>query len=478
MKELRRTVLCVLAIFPACGGGDESSTEVTSSSGTQTETGTTAGPTDTEGGMLLCGNGEIDGDEVCDDGNKSVLDGCTAACLPTTAGLLGAGSNLTCALLDAGDVRCWGNNVVGGLGYGHLDNIGDDELPNTAGPVELGAAVHEIAVGYHVCALLIDGTVRCWGSSTFGKLGYGNDDFIGDDEVPTAVDPVELSDAAIQIDVGGTHSCAVLKGGKVTCWGDASSGQLGYGNTERIGDNETPASAGTIDLGGVATQVATGDSHTCALIDDGSVRCWGNGERGRLGHGSTGSIGDDEHPSSIDPIDLGGTAVFLTAGDEHTCALMATDTVRCWGRNADNELGYGHTDHIGDDEPPSAAGDVDVGGPVKAISAGPYNTCALLTSGQVRCWGAHDVGVPSAQMPLDVGPDLIAISRGSSHTCTMSASGDVYCWGQGAFGELGYGNVGLAEDNCAASPIYCDNGPNCCVGDMPGELPPPPVPFK
>lgn len=478
MKTLRLAVLCSsLSISPACGGDAESTTEGTST-GTETETGTTAGPTDTDSDALLCGNGEIEGDEVCDDGNSSVLDGCTAACRPTTAGILGAGSRLTCALLDAGDVRCWGNNFVGGLGYGHLENIGDDELPNTAGPVELGAAVHEVAVDSHVCALLVDGSVRCWGSSTSGQLGYANTDFIGDDELPTAVAPVELGDAAIQIAVGQRYSCAILKGGKVTCWGSASLGQLGYGNTDVIGDDETPASAGTIDLGGIATQVTAGGGHTCALIEDGSVRCWGNGAKGQLGHASTESIGDDELPSSIDPIDLGGTAVFLTAGLEHTCALMATDTVRCWGRNSDNELGYGHTEHIGDDESPSAAGDVDVGGPVKAVSAGEFSTCVLLTSGQVRCWGSYDVGVPSSQIPLDVGPDLIAISKGDDHTCTMSASGDVYCWGRGVFGELGYGNVGLASENCAITPDYCNNGPNCCIGDMPGELPPPPVPFK
>jgi alpha-tubulin suppressor-like RCC1 family protein len=169
---------------------------------------------------------------------------------------------------------------------------------------------------------------------------------------------VDVGGVVVQLAAGWEHTCALLETGVVRCWGFGVAGQLGYGNTDFIGDDEAPATAGDVDVGGVVVQLATGGLHTCALLETGAVRCWGYGESGPLGYGNTSWIGDDEAPATAGDVDVGGVVVQLTAGDVHTCALMGTGAVRCWGEGVSGRLGYGNTSHIGDDEHPASAGDV------------------------------------------------------------------------------------------------------------------------
>jgi Regulator of chromosome condensation (RCC1) repeat len=132
---------------------------------------------------------------------------------------------------------------------------------------------------------------------------------------------------------------------------------LGYGNEITIGDNETPASAGDIDVGGMAVSITAGQFHTCALLDTGAVRCWGSSfSDGALGYGNINTIGDNETPASAGDVPLGGVAVSITVGAGHTCALLDTSAVRCWGYGG--PLGYGNINTIGDNETPASAGDV------------------------------------------------------------------------------------------------------------------------
>ena len=177
-------------------------------------------------------------------------------------------------------------------------------------------------------------------------MGYGNEQDIGDNETPAATGPVGLGPGrtAVAVSAGAAFSCAILDTGSVRCWGDGNQGQLGYGNTEDIGDNETPGSVGPVDLGPGRTAVAitTGQYHTCAILDDGQVRCWGYGPH--LGYGNTFSIGDNETPGSAGPVDFGPgrAAVTISAGWGHTCAGLDDGTVRCWGRGDLGQLGYGN----------------------------------------------------------------------------------------------------------------------------------------
>src|SRR5690606_36250495 len=124
-------------------------------------------------------------------------------------------------------------------------------------------------------------------------------------------------------------------------------------------------------------QLAAGSNHTCAVVSDGRVRCWGQGTFGRLGYGNTNHIGDDEEPASVGDVDVGGTVTQLAAGALHTCALLDGGRVRCWGAESEGQLGYANVNTIGDDEAPASAGDVDVGGAVIQLVAGWLHTCAL-----------------------------------------------------------------------------------------------------
>jgi alpha-tubulin suppressor-like RCC1 family protein len=256
------------------------------------------------------------------------------------------------------------------------------------------------AGGGYTCALFHAGNVRCFGGATYGQLGYGNQNHIGDDELPYTAGDVPIGGKAAQVATGGSHTCAVLDNGLVRCWGLNIYGQLGYGNTQNVGDDEAITSAGYVNLGGAATKVAAGLWHTCALMATGKVRCWGNNEYGQLGYGintgSYASIGDDEAPFAAGDVDLGAgvTAKDITAGGRFTCALLTDGDVKCWGNNPFHELGYGYnpTIQIGDDETPASVGTLNLGGPVAQIDAGTMHACALLTTGSVRCWGRDEEG--------------------------------------------------------------------------------------
>ncbi len=179
---------------------------------------------------------------------------------------------------------------------------------------------------------------------------------------------MNVGGTVIQIATGQSHTCALLTNGAVRCWGYNRDGYLGYGHTKTIGDDESPASAGDVDAGGAVIQIAVGQGHACALLTSGAVRCWGgrmgNHGWGELGYGHTNAIGDDESPASAGDVNVGETVTQLAAGEFLTCALLVSGAVRCWGGNPDGELGYGHTNAIGDDESPASAGNVDVGGNV------------------------------------------------------------------------------------------------------------------
>jgi alpha-tubulin suppressor-like RCC1 family protein len=289
-----------------------------------------------------------------------------------TATAITAGTGHTCALLDDRTVRCWGFGGNGRLGYGSEFSIGDDETPGSAGPVNLGPGRTARAIsagGSHTCALLDDGSVRCWGYAVGGRLGYGDYEWIGDDELPGSVGPVDLGSGrtATAITTGSAHSCAILDDGTVRCWGYNHFGQLGIASTTGIGDNEPPSAAAALlaGTGGAAVAISAGDMHTCAVLNDGGVRCWGWGTHGRLGYATTQNIGDDELGWAAGAVDLGPgrTATAVSAGVLHTCARLDDGAVRCWGHGGSGRLGRCSAIDIGDNEPPSAVAPVNLDPP-------------------------------------------------------------------------------------------------------------------
>lgn len=353
-------------------------------------------------GMAVCGDGYAQPWESCDDGNTAGQDGCPETCfIPVQAVRAGLGS-FTCALLASGAVKCWG---LGPLGLGDPSVRGDD--PNEMGAqlpaVDLGAG--QLATGLssgfsHTCALLAGGAVKCWGASPHGELGLGDTVSRGSapNEMGDLLPAVELGTGrtTVAVTTGSYHSCALLDDGAVKCWGYNFYGQLGLGDTASRGDEAGEMGdllpAVSLGAGRTATAIAAGAHHTCALLDDSTIKCWGHNSWGQLGLGMAQHLLAPSAPADIGP---GQAAIAVSAGSHHTCALLAGGALKCWGYNVTGQLGLGDTDARGDDPgemtslPPI---DLGAGQQVTAISAGSYHTCALLGSGAVKCWGAGPWG--------------------------------------------------------------------------------------
>lgn len=359
------------------------------------------------------------------------------------AGWLDAGANHTCAVVSGGNLRCWGGGFNGALGYGNTNNVGDGGGPTptiaSAGFVPLdGHAVRAVALGAgHTCAILDDGSLRCWGSGSAGQLGYGNTNNVGDGRGPTptiaSAGPVPLGGHTVRaVSAGGSHTCAILDDGSVRCWGSGFGGQLGYGNVNSVGTGSGPtptiASAGPVPLGGhTARAIAAGSDHTCAILDDGSVRCWGNGGNGKLGYGNTSNVGDGAGPSidAAGPVPLGaGRTARAISAGQHTCAILDDFTARCWGAGVMGQLGYGTASNVGDGTGPTPT----------IVSAGPIF--------------------------FGPGRTARAISAGDNiTTCATLDDGSARCWGGSGNGQLGYGNTNTIGDGTGPTPTIVSAGP-------------------
>jgi alpha-tubulin suppressor-like RCC1 family protein len=365
----------------------------------------------------------FDGGLVCwGRGQYGVLGYGSTANVPTPASAPGdvnvgglvrnvaAGYYHTCARLSTGDIKCWGRNDEGQLGYPGAGNVGDDEIPASMPFVDVGGPVNQLVAGtYHTCALLEGGGVKCWGSNAFGQLGYPGVASVDD---PSTVGPVDLGGSVANIFAGsGFHTCARMSSGALRCWGGNSQGQLGYGISTgawaNVGDNETPAAAGDVPVGSNWFTMAAGGSSNCILPVSGGVKCWGYGGA-VLGDGSGSTFGDDE-PLSAVPTQLAGEFLIgIGSGSSHHCALVALGGVKCWGYIPGAGIGYASTGPVIDS---SSAPPIEVGGgPVSSLSVGPSQVCAILDNGGARCWGSaglHGYPVSGAvgddETPADMG---------------------------------------------------------------------------
>eukprot|EP01083_Nonionella_stella_P167171 561139_1 len=276
----------------------------------------------------------------------------------------------TCALSTNNTVKCWGANGKGQLGYGDKNNRGDDanEMGDDLLEVDLGAGfnvAHITAGRDHTCAVSTHNTVKCWGSSGVGTLGYGTESSKGDD-----ANEMGDEDALLEVDLGSgfnvahiatgyAHTCALSTKNTVKCWGWNLYAQLGNGDTNDRGDdaNEMGDDLLEVDLGSgftVAHITAGSDGYfNCALSTSNTIKCWGWNSHGQLGYGddtSRGS-GSNEMGDSLLEVDLGSgfNVAHITTGYAHTCALSTNNTVKCWGANGKGQLGYGDKNNRGDD---------------------------------------------------------------------------------------------------------------------------------
>lgn len=286
--------------------------------------------------------------------------------------LVSAGRHVSCAIAAGGQLHCWGRNRQGEVGTG-------DMLQRTSPfAVAVGPerSVLSVAVAsFHTCAILDDGSVRCWGGN-LTETGYGD----GVDRLMPSSEPVSLGEGrrAVALAAGYSHTCAVLDDGSVKCWGANSNGQLGYGDTT---DRSTPP-ATAIDLGAgrSAVEITMGSLQSCALLDDGTVKCWGASASGQLGYGDTA----ERHAPPATPISMPGglAAKHIDAGNTHVCAILSDDSIACWGSN--------NLFQLGDRTSTARSSPVLVSsfsGTPKRLALGSGHSCALRVDGSVTCWG-------------------------------------------------------------------------------------------
>jgi alpha-tubulin suppressor-like RCC1 family protein len=350
----------------------------------------------------------------------------------SNATAIAAGQRHTCALLVGGTVACWGDNVDGELGDGT-----SRESHVAVSVSGLRSATAVTTGDFHTCALLTGDTIECWGNNGDGELGDGT---TKESHVPVSVLGIT---SATAIAAGAAHTCALLSGGTIECWGANGSGQLGHGatNDSSIAPSVVASSMDTnpAAVSGVsdATAIAAGFFHTCALLSGGTIQCWGDNTDGQLGDGTT---NDSSTPVAVSGIS-GATAI--AAGFYFTCALLTGGKVECWGDNTGSQLGDGT---INDSSTPVSV--LGVSG-ATAIAAGEGHTCALVTGGTVECWGTNGNGqlgdgvTNDSPTPVSVSgvSGATAIAAGQRHTCAILADGAIECWGFNVQGQLGNGTT-------------------------------------
>ena len=346
-----------------------------------------------------------------------------------TSGIIAisAGAYHTCALTSVGGVKCWDYNNHGQLGDGTTTDRARpvDVIGLTSGTLAISAG------GALTCALTANSGVKCWGYNLLGQLGDGTTT-----NRAAPVDVIGLTGGVSAISAGDLFTCVLTSAGGVKCWGENQYGQLGMGT---FGE----AHAAPVDVSGLTSRVSAisaGLGFACALTAAGEVKCWGNNNVGQLGDGTK-----FNRWQPVDVMNLGIGVRAISAGGNHACALTAGGGVKCWGLNNYGNLGDGTTT--------ARTTPVDVIGlasGVSAISAGDSFTCVLTSVGGVECWGWNKYGQlgnstnTDSARPINVSGltgGVIAISAGANHTCALTSTGKVKCWGWNKYSQLGDGTT-------------------------------------
>lgn len=411
-----------------------------------------------------------------------------------------------CAITADARVKCWGLCQSGQCGAETVEKLGDEfgEMGDALPPVNLGWPQPEVTslacARDSTCALLSDGTVRCWGPVEHlnGQFEYSVQSGTTWNTMGVTLPPTQLPTGrkATSISCGREHCCFILDDGSAVCYGDNYYGELGDGGwNANLGSRNMGAGgpfgandAGLVDLppGRAAVKIACGYIHTCAILDEGSVVCWGDNGEGQLGNGRMGYVchgwNDDTCGENLIPVNLGSgrRAIDIAAGHHWTCAVLDDGGVHCWGSNSNGVLGYDMTkfgSNLGDDplEPGGVADPIYFpGGKAVKVYGTQYTRCVILDSGDVVCWGRSSPSgeVPNSHgasasdwtnpnhwslqddyPPIDLGGRkafALAAGGGSENRfqCAMLSAADcddcrdeIRCWGANDHGQLGYGNT-------------------------------------
>lgn len=386
-----------------------------------------------------------DGNGLMGNGTGAAGSGLLPVIIPTTSALngrtivaMGAGDDHTCAIVDNGNVFCWGHDTHGELGNGFTaTSVGS----NGSGDMEAISAVNlgagrtaiQITLGNEMtCALLDDYSVKCWGWGLHGALGQGN---TSDSTTPVLVS-LGTGRTVKEVSAGGTRACVILDNDALKCWGDNRWGQAGLGlavsndvgdGASEMGDNLTAVNIGSV----TPLHLAVADGHICVLSTAGAVRCWGNDTWGQIanpaGNGSPSSLNDCTSSSGRNcwgdsstemgdnlpqPIASGG-AVEVTVGYRQSCARLVTGPVKCWGTNEHGQIGLDTNvfplDDVGDSGAEASALANAILKPARTpaeLSGGGFFECVTYSAadgGQTQCWGSNSngqIGMDNTSGPL------------------------------------------------------------------------------
>eukprot|EP00004_Rigifila_ramosa_P017984 TRINITY_DN4428_c1_g1_i2.p1 TRINITY_DN4428_c1_g1~~TRINITY_DN4428_c1_g1_i2.p1 ORF type:complete len:1188 (-),score=177.39 TRINITY_DN4428_c1_g1_i2:1739-4816(-) len=318
----------------------------------------------------------------------------------------------------------------------------------------------------HACVVLVaQGTARCWGLNYFGQLGLNHTyDISGPDFQPPP--DVSLPADAVLVSLGQSFTCALLVNGRVYCWG-YNYGALGIG----IPDAQIAPTTAANLTGYQITDLSAGPAHVCLLSAAGQVACWGANESGQLGIGINSvnpTVGDQPGEMPPQAVTLLAAAVQVKCGQEHTCALLSSDQLQCWGRNRYGQLGAGW-DSATVTAIPGPALNIP---PIASLALLQSSTCVLYRTGGVTCWGYNNNGQlgfgdtntrysPISQT-IDLGsPSVFSVASGASalHVCALLTDGELKCWGNHASGQFW-------------RPWSLSSPELLRIGDAAGEMPP------
>ena len=357
-----------------------------------------------------------------------------------------------CALLSDGTAKCWGQDYFGSLGDGNSNPSAIEPTPVVATTVSTTNRAKGVSMGSSTCAALTDGTIQCWGYNGYGNLGNGTTT-----NSLTAVTTYSNSanNPVKQVSVNLYAACAVFHDGTAACWGNDGGNPaaplLGNGTMGSTAFSLTPTPVSGISTATPATAISVGSSSACALMADGTVQCWGSNTQGELGTGSfSGPQVCDTHNCSTVPVPVTGlsnvTMISVGGLADVVCAVKSDGTVWCWGSNLYSQLGNGST--ATEVDAPVQIGGIST---ATAVSVGYSSVCALLADGTVQCWGNGQDGqmgngstntnqtTPVTVSNITAANPATAISVNENSACALLADGTVECWGYYALGALGNG---------------------------------------
>lgn len=347
------------------------------------------------------------------------------------------GLSHTCGVKQDGRVLCWGARVFGQTGEGSFGHV--------TTPAQVGQEAGWSALasfGETTCAKDPSGDLACWGNSELGQHGGGA---TASEDAPLVV---AGAPAIAQVGQGRQHACSVTESGGLVCTGSNANGALGTGNTVSSTTYGPIATAGKPWASLVWAQAAAGEIHSCAVATDGSLWCWGYNCYGQV----DASLAANTVTSLTQVLPATGWK-SVALGQYHTCATRTGGSLWCWGRNLNGQVGNGAT-------VASEAGCANKTGPFDhgtgwsdRVSAGVNHTCAVRQDGTLRCWGGNansqlgDNTTTERTSPVQIGADSdwADVSAANAFTCGRRSSGALYCWGANATGQLGLGDLGTRK---------------------------------